>query len=326
MTGTPPSAFARDGADARQAVPRTVPIGSIVVGERDRSDLGNLDELAGSITAVGLLHPIVVNADSELVAGGRRLEALRILGWTDIPVTVANLENLADLLRAEADENACRKPLTPMEGSRARDRRTRLLAPKAAERKAHGLTAPGRSANAGSNLEPASSRKTRTAAAVGTGYSASTLDKVDEIRGIAERGVAVVGKGAERREIPVPAQVQLVAQEQIADLEKTSFAIEPAHKKVKGAIAEFIEGEVAGPNGSDLRIALRRDEFNKAMAAATAGLRALKEFSPEEVDYFLDENASRRERLAHLRNEYATWFATTTDRAAQLRVIGGGMQ
>jgi ParB family chromosome partitioning protein len=70
--------------------PDTVPLDAIRVGERDRQVIDGIDELAASIAAVGLLHPIVVTANLDLVAGGRRLAAIRQLGWTDTPVTVVD--------------------------------------------------------------------------------------------------------------------------------------------------------------------------------------------------------------------------------------------
>lgn len=71
---------------------RTVPTASIAIGERDRADMGDITALADSIKAVGLLHPIVVTEALTLVAGGRRLEATRRLGWTEVPVTVVESE------------------------------------------------------------------------------------------------------------------------------------------------------------------------------------------------------------------------------------------
>lgn len=88
------------------------PLASIVIGERHRSDLGDIRGLADSIQANGLLHPIVVTADGTLVAGQRRMEACRLLGWTEVPVTVVDVD---DLLLAERDENQERKDFTPTE-------------------------------------------------------------------------------------------------------------------------------------------------------------------------------------------------------------------
>ncbi len=304
----------------------TVHIDSIRVGERDRSDLGNLDELAASIQTVGLLHPIAITADRDLIAGGRRLAALRLLGWRDVPVSVANLTNIADLLQAEHDENTCREPLTPMEASRARERRARLLAPKMQENKG-GRPTNGTPPKTGGNLPQVSKEaaKTRTAAAVGTGYSARTLDKVDEIRDIAERGTVKIGKGRDQRELPAPEAVVSVAREHVARLEKTSAAIDPAFKAVKSVVQEFIESEMDKPSGAPIRLAYRRDEFNKAVGVAVTALRTLKTFTAEEIAYFLGEDSSQHTALCVLRDEYTGFFSEALNtHPTQLRLISGG--
>ena len=87
-------------------------IDNIRLGHRYRKDMGNVHALADSIATVGLLHPIVVTPDGELIAGARRLEAAKLLGWEDIPATVIDLD---DLIRAEHDENSVRKDFTPSE-------------------------------------------------------------------------------------------------------------------------------------------------------------------------------------------------------------------
>lgn len=66
-----------------------------------------------------------------------------------------------------------------------------MLAADAAERKSSAIKErddKGRAAPTGSKLDPVEreATKTRKAAAIGTGYSGSTLDKVDKIRDIAE--------------------------------------------------------------------------------------------------------------------------------------------
>ncbi len=88
------------------------PIDGIDVGIRYRQDLGDLRTLAESIEAVGLLHPVVVTPEGRLIAGQRRLEACRLLGWSEVPVTVVDLLQAA---RGEAHENFVRKDLLPSE-------------------------------------------------------------------------------------------------------------------------------------------------------------------------------------------------------------------
>jgi hypothetical protein len=62
------------------------PLKRIRVGRRFRRALGDhLRALAESIEGIGLLHPVVVTPQGRLVAGRRRLEAVRLLGWRTIP-------------------------------------------------------------------------------------------------------------------------------------------------------------------------------------------------------------------------------------------------
>jgi N6-adenosine-specific RNA methylase IME4/ParB-like chromosome segregation protein Spo0J len=87
-------------------------IDKIQIGFRYRKDLGDLRSLADSIGEVGLLHPVVVTLEGRLIAGQRRLEACKSLGWIEIPVTVVDLLQAA---RGEAHENFVRKDLLPSE-------------------------------------------------------------------------------------------------------------------------------------------------------------------------------------------------------------------
>lgn len=87
-------------------------IDSIRVGHRYRRDVGDLTSLAESIANVGLLHPVVVTPNGELIAGQRRLEACRLLGWDRVSV---NVVDIAEVVRGEHDENAIRKAFLPSE-------------------------------------------------------------------------------------------------------------------------------------------------------------------------------------------------------------------
>ncbi len=72
--------------------------------------------LADSISKVGLLNPITVDQEYTLIAGLHRLEAAKLLGWTEIECTVSSLEGLLAEL-AEVDENVVRKGLSAVEYS-----------------------------------------------------------------------------------------------------------------------------------------------------------------------------------------------------------------
>jgi N6-adenosine-specific RNA methylase IME4 len=90
----------------------SLPISRIVVGERHRRHLGDIDRLAASIAELGLLQPIAVLPAGTLVGGARRLAAAKALGWTEIPVHVVDLDAV---VRGEFAENACREDFTPSE-------------------------------------------------------------------------------------------------------------------------------------------------------------------------------------------------------------------
>ncbi|MDE6590065.1 MAG: ParB N-terminal domain-containing protein, partial [Oscillospiraceae bacterium] len=78
---------------------------------RREADLEAVQKLADSISKVGLMNPITVDRDYTLIAGLHRLEAAKVLGWTEIECTVSNLEGLQVEL-AEIDENFVRKDLS----------------------------------------------------------------------------------------------------------------------------------------------------------------------------------------------------------------------
>lgn len=83
-----------------------VPAEAIIVKDRVRTDFGNLEELATSIRDEGLLQPPVINQHGELIAGERRLRAMRdVLKLKEIPVIYFETLDDAHLARLEAEEN-----------------------------------------------------------------------------------------------------------------------------------------------------------------------------------------------------------------------------
>ena len=95
---------------------KTVQVLDVQIGKRPRKDMGDIDSLAASMADLGLLQPIVVRPDMSLVAGERRLKAAKQLGWNEIFAhVVTNLDEALPFLRAERDENTCRKDFTPTE-------------------------------------------------------------------------------------------------------------------------------------------------------------------------------------------------------------------
>ena len=82
-------------------------------GRRDTQQR-NVEELARSIAAVGLMNPITVTQDNTLIAGLHRLEAVKLLGWTEIECVASEADGLQAEL-AEIDENFVRAGLSHRE-------------------------------------------------------------------------------------------------------------------------------------------------------------------------------------------------------------------
>jgi ParB family chromosome partitioning protein len=87
-----------------------------------RHAFGNIAELAASLAEHGLLQPVVVRQvgphSYELIAGHRRLEAARTLGWTEIAAQVRD-ETTEQAYILTLVENLQREDLTPREEAAA---------------------------------------------------------------------------------------------------------------------------------------------------------------------------------------------------------------
>jgi N6-adenosine-specific RNA methylase IME4 len=153
-------------------------IAEIRIGERHRRDLGDVDQLAASIAAVGLLHPVVTDAHGNLIAGQRRLEAYKALGRTHIPVTVVPLD---DIVHGEFAENTARKDFTLSEAVAIK----RALEPveRAAAKERQGTRTDLQHLG---KLPTSSKGRAADKAAKATGMARRTLEKAEAIVAAAE--------------------------------------------------------------------------------------------------------------------------------------------
>lgn len=171
-------------------------VDSIKVSDRVRRDMGDLAALATSIHEVGLLHPIVVTPRFQLLAGGRRLEAIKLLGWEVVGVRVIeDSRGLAEQLAIEAEENTCRKDFTPSEAATMREQRADALT-ALAEENARANLKKGQVPPSGKVAHSEKVGRVADAATTGTGFSRRTLDKVDAVRRATDDADPVVAEAA----------------------------------------------------------------------------------------------------------------------------------
>jgi ParB family chromosome partitioning protein len=219
-------------------------LNQIMVGDRHRKELGDIAALAKSIAALGMLQPVVVRRIAlengchkyRLVAGSRRLAAARELKWATVPAHVVdNLDDAAAALRAERDENTCRKDFTPSEAVAIGRALEELEKPKAAARKKASQAKPGQK--------------------VGTSKGKQGASKLDAPSGTAkgrsdEKAARAVGMGKDTYR---KAKAVVEAAEDNPDLAPVvedmdrSGKVDPAYQTVVQALRQWQPATAAGP-------------------------------------------------------------------------------
>lgn len=74
----------------------------------------DVETLKKSIESIGLINPLTINKDNELLAGSRRFQAITELGWKEVDAHVVDRDVLQQEL-ISIDENLVREPLNKLE-------------------------------------------------------------------------------------------------------------------------------------------------------------------------------------------------------------------
>jgi ParB family transcriptional regulator, chromosome partitioning protein len=103
----------------------TAKLSDIIMKDRIRKNLQNIKSFANSLQEYGVIQPVVVkrlsNRKYELVAGQRRYEAAKYLGWKEIPITFNNSKAVNPIF-IEVAENEDRANFTMTERHEALQR------------------------------------------------------------------------------------------------------------------------------------------------------------------------------------------------------------
>lgn len=228
---------------------------SIIVGNRHRTDLGDLTALAESIARDGLLQPLTVTIDGVLVCGARRLAAIKLIGWRTVSVWVrSGISGRLGHLLAEQDDNMLHKDLTPVEAAALYRELKTLMAEDASRRQAatrfSAENQPGKD-GAGkfpAPSEPVGRASEQAAAMIPGGASYKTLDKIDYLRQVTD-------------DPDLPATVRGDA---AAELERIDAGapVHPGFERIRAAVTE------AANETTDLE-ALAQQAVARAQAAQT---------------------------------------------------------
>lgn len=106
-----------------------ISLADIKVKRRVRHKAEDLDSLMESMRRYGLLNPVTLNSRLVLIAGERRLEAAKLLGWHSIDAVILDETDPISELEIEIEENTTRSPFTDQELMEAYTRLERLRNP-----------------------------------------------------------------------------------------------------------------------------------------------------------------------------------------------------
>jgi len=106
-----------------------IPIKDIIVRKRIRKDMGDIEALAESLKHYGQISPIVISPKNVLIAGGRRLEAAKYLGWRSINAVISESSSELARLELEVEENMQRRDFNMEEVAEATKKIYRLQNP-----------------------------------------------------------------------------------------------------------------------------------------------------------------------------------------------------
>lgn len=261
----------------------TWPIDRVIVEDRYRKDLRDINALAESIEANNgvLLQPIIVRSSGHLVAGARRLAACKQLGRGEVEVYVRDdLDSVVAQIIAERDENTCREPFTPSEAVALGRDLEKLEQPKAAARE-----------RAGKKIEPSGKFPE------GKG---DTRDKVGAAVGMSGRNYSKAKKVVVEAEAGNP-----IAVEALEEMDKTG--------KVEGPYRKVIGKPSPSRNGGTKERPIYSFDTEKGKQVAAKAKSRL-----ENVIFGIEGYA---ESVAHLRVEHALPAASDEDRERWVRSL-----
>jgi len=86
--------------------------GDIKIGQRFRVDYGDMEDFAEGIKLKGILQPVTVDQDLNLLAGGRRMQAAKMINLQWVPALIRHDTTSLDAREIELIENVQRKGMT----------------------------------------------------------------------------------------------------------------------------------------------------------------------------------------------------------------------
>ena len=248
-----------------------VDVERIIVKDRIRKDFGDLSELAADILDNGLINPIVVNRDFVLLAGERRLRAVKRLGWKQVEINMMSTRDAEHELNIEISENDVRKDFSKAERVDYMYRLMRIEKEKARERQTKGENQ----------------------------YTERLRPNLDEASGRTDDATAEkfgIGRTTMRKEMAIVENKDLLTPEDFADWDEGRLSTNKAFQKIKAELDQARKEKEAAEQTAEIvsKQAKETAEENKRLRADNRTLS--NRVKPETIvlepdDYVATKNA-----------------------------------
>ncbi|WP_437723521.1 ParB N-terminal domain-containing protein [Sorangium sp. So ce861] len=218
---------------------REVAIADIVIPPERKPDPDIVRQLAASIDNLGLLNPILLTPNLELVAGRNRIAACVALGYTHIEARIETWGSI-DRQLAEIDENLVRRRLPLLERGRLLARRKVLYEAIYPEARQHVRGGHARAAGAATEIaSPAPAFATDAAAKLGTSER-TVQEEIRIANELAPKAAAIIqGSPIEDEKVKLMELTRLPHDQQVA---VAQLLLEGHVKSAKAAIAKLQRG------------------------------------------------------------------------------------
>ena len=261
-----------------------IDIDKIKVENRIRKDFGNITELAEDIKQNGLINPPVVIAESDgtftLLAGERRLRAMRSLGYKQVEVRTWGSLTDEQKLNIEISENEVRKDFSKSERIEYARRLEKIESIKAKERQA---TSTGGS----------------------TPQLMQTFAEADNgtVRDVVAEKIGIGSGETYRKEKYIVDNADSLTPKDFSDWDEGKLSTNKAYLKIKAQLQEK-ENQIAGYELKLKRISELTEQVTSLQKELNNRPKVEVEVKPADYDDLVTLNRERAKDNQKLRSEY----------------------
>ncbi len=267
----------------------------------------DVEALKKSIESVGLIHPVTVNADDELLAGARRLQAVRELGWEEVPVQVVDRDLLVQEL-ISIDENLVRSPLQSLELEKYLNRGREIYESLNPGANKVDLSASERTPEEKKQVKELEEQDSDSFAAVTaekTGLSRSVIHSAIKRDELASEAVK---KARSEGELNATKTNEIIKLDKEAQVEILPFVANKTAKETRKIVAAALQGGLLAAEEESNKVVPLPREYSQMLSPMKRMNRSISRILVEELRYEGPEQARIDSELMLLKNNLEQYF------------------